>query len=60
MVTWSEETPDHGLREDTGSVHSGDYVDGSRQRCPRNGPEEKESEIKQFTFLKNKRHSIFL
>ena len=36
MVTWSEENPDHGLRlgvlrEDTGSVHSGDYVDVSRQ-----------------------------
>lgn len=36
MVTWSEENPDHGLRlgvlkEDTGSVHSGDYVDGFRQ-----------------------------
>ena len=36
LVTWSEENPDHGLRlgvlrEDTESVHSGDYVDGSRQ-----------------------------
>ena len=34
MVNWTEENPDQRLgvlKEDTGSVHSGDYMDASRQ-----------------------------
>ena len=36
MVNWSNENPDKGLRlgvlkEDTGSIHSSDYMDTSRQ-----------------------------